>query len=110
MRMVLARSSMYCSLSYPRSRQIALVPTDEIQMLGVPLGCDEKAAAYVESKLFGKLSSIIDRLAEFDDMQSAFFLLRVSFTIVRATHFMRNSFVKMEAPGREIRRADSICC
>ena len=28
--------------------QIELVPTNEIQMLGVPLGSDEKAAAYIE--------------------------------------------------------------
>ena len=71
--------------------QIAWVPTDEIQMLGVPLGSDEKAAAYVESKLFSRLLVLVNRLADFDDIQSALFLLRVSFTIVRATHFMRTT-------------------
>ena len=63
----------------------SLVPTDEIQMLGVPLGSDEKAAAYVEKKLLHKLSVMVERLSDFDDMQSAFFLLRTSFSIVRAT-------------------------
>ena len=71
--------------------QISLVPTDEIQMLGVPLGSDEKAAAFVERRLLHKLSTIVDRLSDFDDMQSAFFLLRTSFSIVRATHFMRTT-------------------
>ena len=60
-------------------------------MLGVPLGSDERVASYVESKLFGKLPEMVDRLTEFDDIQSAFFLLRVSFTIVRAVHFMRTT-------------------
>jgi hypothetical protein len=73
------------------SDQISMVPTAEIQMLGVPLGSDEKAATYVEGKIFGKLRSMVNRLAEFDDLQSAFFLLRVSFSIVRATHFMRTT-------------------
>ena len=60
-------------------------------MLGVPLGSDEKAAALVEKKLLNKLKVMVDRLADFDDIQSAFFLLRTSFNIVRATHFMRTT-------------------
>ena len=76
-----------------QEKQIELVPTDEIQMLGVPLGSDEKAAAYVERKLLGRLKAMIDRLADFDDIQSAFYLLR-TFSIVRATHFMRTTPLK----------------
>jgi hypothetical protein len=38
-----------------------------------------------------KLKSMVDRLADFDDIQSALFLLRTSFSIVRATHFMRTT-------------------
>ena len=38
-----------------------------------------------------KLSVMVDRLSDFDDIQSAFFLLRTSFSIVRATHFMRTT-------------------
>jgi hypothetical protein len=34
---------------------------------------------------------MVNRLADFDDIQSAFFLLRTSFNIVRATHFMRTT-------------------
>ena len=37
---------------------------------------------------------MVDRLADFDGMQSAFFLLRTSFSIVRATHFMRTTPIK----------------
>ena len=47
-------------------KQIALVPTDEIQMLGVPLGSDEKAAVYVERKLLHKLSVMVDRFSDFN--------------------------------------------
>ena len=43
------------------------------------------------SKLLHRLSVMVNRLADFDDMQSAFFLLRTSFSIVRATHFMRTT-------------------
>ena len=71
--------------------QLAWIPTAEIQMLGVSLGSDEKVAAFVESKIFAKLIPMVERLSDFDDLQSAFFLLRVSFTIVRATHFMRTT-------------------
>ena len=60
-------------------------------MLGVPLGSDEKAAAYVKRKLLGKLTTMVNRLADFNDIQSAFFLLRTSFNIVKATHFMRTT-------------------
>ena len=35
-------------------------------MLGVPLGSDQKAAAYVEKKLLGKLTGIVNKLADFD--------------------------------------------
>ena len=34
---------------------------------------------------------MVNRLADFDDIQAAFFLLRTSFNIVRATHFMRTT-------------------
>ena len=49
-----------CPIRIPgnESEQIQVVPTDEIQMLGVPLGSDGKAAAYVEKKLLGKLAGV----------------------------------------------------
>jgi hypothetical protein len=34
---------------------------------------------------------MVNRLADFNDIQSAFFLLRTSFNIVKATHFMRTT-------------------
>ena len=70
---------------------VSLVPTDEICMLGVPLGSAAKSAEFVQKKLFSRLSTAVERLQEFEDSQSAFFLLRVSFSIVRAVHFMRTT-------------------
>jgi hypothetical protein len=71
--------------------QIKLVPYSEIQMLGVPLGSGEFVADFVEKKLLGRLGTTIDQLIDFEDSQSAFYLLRVSFSIVRAVHFMRTT-------------------
>jgi hypothetical protein len=77
---------VYCSQPYPRSRRGQEPDRSGTNRrdpnAGRPPGLRRKS---------GKLSSIVDRLADFDDMQSAFFLLRVSFTIVRATHFMRTT-------------------
>ena len=79
-----------CSLTSPLEG-VPLVPTDEIFMLGVPLGSKSKNADFVKHKLFSRLDKVTDRLKDFDDSQSALFLLRVSFGIVRATHFMRTT-------------------
>ena|ERR1700749_3177177 len=51
------KCTLPCPIRVPGGNdvQVALVPTDEIEMLGVPLGSDEKAAAYVKRKLLGKL-------------------------------------------------------
>jgi hypothetical protein len=45
----------------------------------------------VEAKLLGRLSKTVERLVEFEDTQAATYLLRVSFSIVRAVHFMRTT-------------------
>ena len=71
--------------------QVKLVPTSEIQMLGVPLGSDAFTSAFVEKKLFSRLNTTVSQLVEFEDTQSALFLLRVSYSIVRAVHFMRTT-------------------
>src|ERR1043165_6218847 len=60
-------------------------------MLGVPLGDGKFVADFVEKKLLGRLGSTINQLVDFEDSQSAFYLLRVSFSIVRAVHFMRTT-------------------
>ena len=60
-------------------------------MLGVPLGSRSKNAEFVQRKLFSRLDKVLELLKDFDDSQSAFYLLRVSFSIVRATHFMRTT-------------------
>jgi len=71
--------------------QVKLVPHSEIQMLGVPLGNDEFTADFVEKKLLGRLQSTIAQLVDFEDSQAALFLLRTSFGVVRAVHFMRTT-------------------
>jgi hypothetical protein len=40
---------------------------------------------------FTRLSSTVDQLVDFEDSQAALYLLRVSFSIVRAVHFMRTT-------------------
>ena len=71
--------------------QVKVVPHSEIQMLGVPLGSDSFVSDFVQKKLIGRLGSTVNQLVGFEDSQSAFYLLRVSFSIVRAVHFMRTT-------------------
>ena len=71
--------------------QVKLVPHSEIQMLGVPLGNDVFVSEFVEARLLGRLTNTVERLVEFEVTQSAAYLLRVSFSIVRAVHFMRTT-------------------
>jgi hypothetical protein len=44
-----------------------------------------------QKKLLGRLLDTVNRLVEFEDTQAAAYLLRVSFSIVRAVHFMRTT-------------------
>ena len=60
-------------------------------MLGVPLGDDVFNSRFVEGKLLGRLQDTVSKLVEFEDTQAATYLLRVSFSIVRAVHFMRTT-------------------
>ena len=71
--------------------QVKLVPHSEIQMLGVPLGNDSFVSGFVEKKLLGRLQDTVNHLVEFEDTQAATYLLRVSFSLVRAVHFMRTT-------------------
>jgi len=82
--------------------QIALVPTDEIQMLGVPLGSDEKAAQFIEKELLGNQAKMVNRLADFDDIQSAFFLLRVRSALYALLTTCAHSAAEMEGPSRKL--------
>jgi len=80
-----------CPLKGLGTEKVVLVPTAEIQMLGVPLGSPEFNAKYVEKKLNKRVSPMCRKLAQFEDPQAAMFLLRVSLSAVRATHFMRTT-------------------
>ena len=74
-----------------QENQVKLIPHAEIQMLGVPLGSDIFVSGFVEKKLLGRLQDTVNRLVDFEDTQAATYLLRVSFSIVRAVHFMRTT-------------------
>ena len=75
----------------PEENQVKLVPHEQIQMLGVPLGDDTFVSGFVEDKLLSRLQDTVNRLVDFEDTQAATYLLRVSFSIVRAVHFMRTT-------------------
>jgi hypothetical protein len=60
-------------------------------MLGVPLGGDAFVSGFVQKKLLGRLSETVEKLVAFEDSQAASYLLRVSYSIVRAVHFMRTT-------------------
>src|SRR6187402_454682 len=87
---------------------VAFVPHSEIQMLGVPLGCDEFVSKFVEKKLLGRLQCTVDKLVDFEDSQASSYLLRVSYSIVRAVHFMRTTPLHLlERSSCEVRPDDS---
>ena len=71
--------------------QVKHVPHEHIQMLGVPLGDGAFVSKFVEGKLLDRLQETVNRLVEFEDTQAATYLLRVSYSIVRAVHFMRTT-------------------
>jgi hypothetical protein len=71
-------------------------------MLGVPFGGDMFVSKFVEAGMLGKLQGTANRLAEFEDTQAAIYLLRVSFSIVRAVHFMRTTPLVMESTSSEV--------
>ena len=70
---------------------VPITPTSKIQMLGVPLGSAEFTEEFVEKELCSATEGVMSKLIEFEDTQAAIFLLRLSFGICRATHFMRTT-------------------
>jgi len=75
----------------PDEHQVKLVPHDKIEMLGVPLGDRAFTSKFIEGDLQTRLKPVLERLQAFEDTQAAMYLLRVSFSIVRATHHMRTT-------------------
>src|SRR4051812_43646063 len=75
-------------------------------MLAVPLGNVRFVSGFVQKKLLGRLQDTVNRLVEFEDTQAATYLLRVSFSIVRAVHFMRTT--PLEQWKEEASRFDSM--
>ena len=81
-----------CPLSSgPSPSGIPVTPLFDLSILGVPLGPSDSASPFVYKRLFDNLRPIYDKLVSFEDTQAASFLLRVSFSAVRATHFMRTT-------------------
>jgi hypothetical protein len=74
-----------------RIELVELVPTEKVQMLGVPLGSPEFVAGFVERELLPTTLKVTQQLMDFEDSQAAMYLLRLSYGIVRANHFMRTT-------------------
>jgi hypothetical protein len=70
---------------------VPLVETSKIQMLGVPLGSSNFVYSHVEQELLPSAVKVMEKLARFEDSQIAMYLLRLSYGIVRANHFMRTT-------------------
>jgi len=88
----LGSSRAPCPLySGPSPSAIPVTPLDDLSILGVPLGPPDIVSAFISKKLFDNLCPLYEKLVAFEDTQSASFLLRVSFSSVRATHFMRTT-------------------
>src|SRR5947209_9667276 len=90
---------------------VPITPTDKIQMLGVPLGPESFTDEFVRDSLLGITEGVMSKLMDFEDTQAALFLLRLSFGIVRATHFMRISLWSKQAEqfDRKIRHTIFQC-
>ena len=74
-----------------KTEGVPVTPTDESQILGVPLGSPSFTEKFVKDSLFEITDGVMAKLLEFEDTQVAIFLLRLSFGIVRANHFMRTT-------------------
>jgi hypothetical protein len=86
-----SRSSPCPLLSGDVSAAIPITALADLSILGVPLGPPDTVSPFVAKKLLDGLRPLLDKLVEFEDSQAASFLLRVSFSAVRATHFMRTT-------------------
>jgi len=65
---------------------VLLVPTEEICILGVPLGSSSWSAAFVKKGLFSRVKVAMERLKNLNGSQSALYLLRVSYRSGNALH------------------------
>ena len=81
-----------------------VVLPEDVCMLGVPMGPVSSASTFVKKKLLGGRMQVLSRLCDFEDAQAAFFLLRTSFSIVRATHFMRTTPLDLARGSSRVRR------
>src|SRR4051812_42731702 len=52
-------------------KDVDLVPTDQICMLGVPLGSASFSASFISERLFSRVKMAMERLKNLDDSQSA---------------------------------------
>jgi len=80
---------------------VPITPTDKIQILGVPLGSASFTEEFVKDSLLEITEGVMNKLIEFEDTQAAIFLLRLSFGIVRANHFMRTTPLSLWAKQAE---------
>lgn len=77
---------------------MALVHTSEAQISGVPLGSSVFVRGHVAGKLLKTSTEAMAKLVQFDDAQAAMYLLRLSYGIGLANHYMRTTpFSQWEA-------------
>ena len=57
-------------------------------------------SGFVEGKLIGRLANTVAKLVAFEGSKAAY-LLRVSYSIVRAVHFMRTPLRQWQKQGSE---------
>src|SRR5579863_6579243 len=71
-------------------------------MLGVPLGSASFTENFVKDSLLDITEGVMKKLLDFEDTQAAMFLLRLSFGIVRANHFMRTTPLSLWAEQAKV--------
>src|SRR6185312_14190240 len=86
-----SRSSSCPLVSGVLSSKIPVTSLADFAILGVPLGPPDTVSPVVRKKLLDGIHPLLEKLTAFEDSQAASFLLRVSFSAVRANHFMRTT-------------------
>ena len=77
-------------LRFPPLRH-SVTPFNDLSILQVPLGPPDVVGPFVAKKLLAGLKPVLEKLEAFEDTPAALYLLLVSFSSVRATHFMRTT-------------------
>ena len=86
-----------------------LVPHEQIQMLGVPLGDDGFVSGFVEGKLLDRLQDTVNKLAEIEDTGSHLFVASEFQHSSCSSFHADDTTCPVESASCEVRRDDSQC-